>query len=153
AVRETLAAADATPAGTLLFTNKFRLDNDNDVRALAQAINASPAAGADTVRRQALTHLANLLQGSSNEVGLIAALASGGLGGSGPPAPSTTTTTLGLASFPVAGLRVVLVSGAGAEVGDDRLAVPFAQAMVGPGSPATARLVAAESGQDTPGGR
>ncbi|HEV3498430.1 MAG TPA: copper transporter, partial [Actinomycetes bacterium] len=73
------------------------------------------------------------------------------------PSPATTTTTLGLSSFPVAGLRLVLVSGAGAEVGDDGVAVPFAQALVSHASSqtlaGTARLVAAESGQDTPGGR
>jgi len=152
-LRETLAAAEATPAGTLLFTNKLRLDNDNDVRALAQAVNTNPSAGAETVRRLALTRLASVLDGATPESSLIPALAAAGFVGYEPPAPATTTTTLGLASFPVAGLRVVLVSGAGAEVGDDRLAAPFAQALVGPGSPASARLVAAESGQDTPGGR
>src|SRR5205085_1674076 len=75
-----------------------------------------------------------------------------------PPSPATTTSTLGLSSFPVAGLRIVLVSGAGAEVGDDRVAGPFAQALTsqsaGPSlSAAPLRLVAAESGVDTPGGR
>ena len=154
-LRKTLAAAQATPAGTLLFTNKLRLDNDNDVRALAQAVSANPASGADAVRRLALTRLAGVLQGQTAETSLIPALAAAGFVGYEPPAPATTTstTTLGLASFPVLGLRVVLVSGAGAEVGDDRLALPFAQALVGPGSPSSARLVAAESGQDTPGGR
>jgi hypothetical protein len=153
AMREALAVAEATPAGTLLFTNKFRLDNDSDVRALAQAINANTLQGADVVRRQALARLAAVLEGVSAETSLIPALAAAGFVGYEPPSPATTTSTLGLSSFPVAGLRVVLISGAGVEVGDDRLAAPFAQAMVGPGSPTTARLVAAESGQDSPGGR
>lgn len=153
AMRQALAVAEATPAGTLLFTNKFRLDNDNDVRALALAVNGNVLAGADAVRRQALSRLASVLTGVTAETSLIPALAAAGFVGYEPPSPGTTTTTLGLTSFPVPGLRVVLVSGAGVEVGDDRLAAPFAQAMVGPGTPAGARLVATESGQDTPGGR
>ena len=153
AVRQALTTAEATPAGTLLLTNKFRLDNDSDVRALALAVNGNASAGADAVRRQALLRLANVLEGVSSETSLIPALASAGFVGYEPPSPATTTTTLGLTSFPVSGLRVVLVSGAGAEVGDDRLGGPLAQAMVGPGSSTNARLVAAESGQDTPGGR
>jgi len=153
ALRDALATAEATPAGTLLLTNKFRLDNDSDVRSLAQAVNANALSGADVVRRQALARLANVLEGVSGESSLLPALAAAGFVGYEPPSPATTTTTLGLTSFPVAGLRVVLVSGAGAEVADDRLGVPLVQAMAGAGSPTSARLVAAESGQDTPGGR
>src|SRR5947208_6962200 len=37
AMRDALIAAQAVPAGTLLFTNKLRLDNDNDTRTLATA--------------------------------------------------------------------------------------------------------------------
>jgi hypothetical protein len=153
ALQDALATADAVPAGTLLFTNKLRLDNDGDVRLLATVLNTSSVAGADVVRRQALSRLAGALDGSTAEGNLIPTLAASGFVGYEPPAPSSTTTTLGLSSFPIAGLRIILVSGAGAEVGDDRVAVPFAQALAAQGSPAAARLVAAESGQDTPGGR
>jgi len=159
-VRDALATAQAVPAGTLLFTNKLRLDNEGDVRALANVVGASPAAGADAVRRQVLTRFAAVLDGTTNDGNVLPALASAGFVGYEPPSPATTTTTLGLSSFPVANLRVILVSGAGAEVGDDRVAVPLAQALVNqtPSSPtaggaAVARFVAAESGRDTPGGR
>ena len=161
AVRDALATAQAVPAGTLLFTNKFRLDNDADVRALATAVGTNPQAGADTVRRQALTRLAALLDGSPTDAGLLSALAASGFVGYEPPSPATTTTTLRLTSFPVPNLRIVLVSGAGAEVGDDRVGVPFAQALIAQ-APAPAqsqagsavgRLVAAESGADVAGGR
>ncbi len=64
----------------------------------------------------------------------------------GAAAPSSTT---GLGVIPVAGTRFVVVSGAGAEVGDDVLALPLAQALATSGG----RAVAAEAGQDTDGGR
>jgi hypothetical protein len=158
-VRDALATAQAVPAGTLLFTNKLRLDNDGDVRALATAVGASPTAGTDAIRRQALTRLAAVLDGAANDAALLPSLAAAGFVGYEPPSPATTTSTLGLASFPVANLRLVLVSGAGAEIGDDRAALPFAQALVsqtpasGQSGAPVARFVAAESGRDTPGGR
>lgn len=158
-VRDTLATAQAVPAGTLLFTNKLRLDNDADARALATTVGANPSAGTDAIRRQALARLAAVLDGTANDGALLPALAAAGFVGYEPPSPATTTTTLGLSSFPVANLRLVLVSGAGAEVGDDRVGLPFAQALVtqtpatGAGGSPVARFVAAESGRDTPGGR
>ena len=77
AVRQALAAADAVPAGTLLFTNKLRLDNDADMRALASTVGANPAAGPESVRRQALTRLAAVLDGTANDATLLPALAAG----------------------------------------------------------------------------
>ena len=155
ALREALATAQAIPAGTLLFTNKLRLDSDNDARALATALNVSPLQSPDTIRRTALTRLAATIEGTSAaDSGLLPALAAAGFIGYEPPSPATTTTTIGLTSFPVPNLRIVLVSGAGAEVGDDRVGVPFTQALVTQAPSAlSSRLVAAESGQDTPGGR
>jgi hypothetical protein len=151
-LRATLATAQAVPAGTLLLTNKLRLENDADTRGLAGALGVT-SASPETVRRQVLTRLASVLDGNSSDSSLIPTLAAAGFVGYEPPASaSVTTTSLGLTSFPVAGLRLVLVSGAGAEVGDDQLAVPFAQ-LLSQGSAASSRLVAAESGQDTPGGR
>jgi hypothetical protein len=156
ALRDALAVAQAVPAGTLLFTNKLRLENDADVRALATVLTVAPSSP-DTVRRQALNRLAATLGGTSGEGNLIPALSAAGFVGYEPPSPATTTSTLGLSSFPVANLRVVLVSGAGAEVGDDAVAGPFAQALVSQAAAQSlagaSRLVAAESGKDTPGGR
>ncbi|MFP5317475.1 MAG: copper transporter [Acidimicrobiia bacterium] len=158
-VRDALATAQAVPAGTLLFTNKLRLDNEGDARALATAVGANPGAGSDAIRRQALTRVAAVLDGTASDGSLLPALAAAGFIGYEPPSSATTTTTLGLSSFPVPNLRMVLVSGAGAEVGDDRVGLPFAQALLAQ-TPATAasglavaRFVAAESGRDTPGGR
>ncbi len=54
-----------------------------------------------------------------------------------------------LASLPLANTRYLVVSGAGAEVGDDVVAVPLVQAY----AQASGRVVAAESGVDTDGGR
>lgn len=151
-LREALATAEAVSAGTLLLTAKFRLENEGDVRALATVVNLAGGA-AEGVRRQAISRLVGVLDGTANDATFLPALVSAGFVGYEPPTSSLTTTTgMGLSSFPVTGLRMVLVSGAGAEVGDDRLALPLAQGLAQ--SPATTpRLVAAESGQDTPGGR
>jgi len=54
-----------------------------------------------------------------------------------------------LASLPLANTRYLVVSGAGAEVGDDVVAVPLVQAY----AQASGRVVAAESGVDSEGGR
>lgn len=150
-----LAAAQAVPAGTLLLTNKLRLDNEVDVRALSAAVG-SAAPTADGIRRQTLTRLAGALDGSNGEANLIPTLAAAGFVGYEPPGAASTTTTLGLSSFPVAGLRFVVVSGAGAQADDERVARPFTEALVGQAVQqglAVSRVVAAESGQDTPGGR
>ena len=159
-LRNVLATADATPAGTLQITNKMRLENDNDARALATALTTTPAAAGGTaaLRRMALSRLAAAIEGpSSLDATLLPALAAGGFIGYEPPSPATTTTTLGLVSFPVPGLRVVLVSGTGAEVDDSVVAVPLSEALVTQvqnlGTSPAGRLVAAESGNDNPGGR
>jgi hypothetical protein len=67
----------------------------------------------------------------------------------GGDASSTSVPPGGLGVVPAAGTRFVVVSGAGAEVGDDILALPLAQALAAGG----ARAVAAEPGEDTDGGR
>jgi hypothetical protein len=105
------------------------------------------------LRTQLVNRLAAVLEGASSDANLVPALAAAGFLGYEPPASTSTTgATLGLTSFPVSGLRIVLVSGAGAEVGDERLARPLIQAL-SQGAVVRGRLVTAESGQDTPGGR
>jgi hypothetical protein len=153
AMRTTLATAQAVDAGTLLLTNKLRLDSEGDARTLATALNLT-LTSMDAIRSQLVTRLGAVLDGSSGDSTLIPALAAAGFLGYEPPAAGATTTSLpglGLTSFPITGLRLVLVSGAGAEVPDDRLARPLVQAMTQ--GTARTRLVLAESGQDTPGGR
>lgn len=151
-LQDALTQAEAVSAGTVLLTNKLRLDNDGDVRALGATLNVN-LTSADALRNQFIGRLAGVLDGSVNDGNLIPALAQSGFVGYEPPASGgATANTLGLTSFPVSGLRVVLVSGAGAEVGDERLARPLATALT-QSSPSRLRLVAAESGRDTPGGR
>jgi len=120
---------------------------------------------ADEVRQQALAQLVS-------EPGTVAALAAAGFVSYEPPpdppsAVAATTATQpppdspegaaatptslppGMDVVPVAGTRFVVVSGAGAEVGDDVLALPLAEVLAVNGG----KAVAAEAGQDTDGGR
>lgn len=154
-VRQALVSAQATMEGTIWFTSKMRLASDGDVRALATALDL-PVDRPDVVRRQALARVAAARDPASAEASPLAALQSAGfLTYEAPPlatstsTSSSTTTPLSLASLPLANTRYLVVSGAGAEVGDDVVALPLAQAY----AQASGRVVAAESGVDTDGGR
>ena len=145
-LRQALVSSQADLAGTIWFTAKMRLGNESDVRELASALGLGVGFDQpDEVRRQALTRLAATLEGGSDP-NPLPALVTGGFLVFEPSSQDTPATTP-LAALPVGGVRVVLVSGAGADVGDDQVATPLAQAL------SSGRLVAAESGQDTPGGR
>ncbi|HEX2192730.1 MAG TPA: copper transporter [Acidimicrobiales bacterium] len=146
-LRQALVSSEATLAGTVWFTAKMRLDSETDTRALASALGLA-VDQPDVVRRQALEVVARTLAGRS-DANPLPALADAGFVVFDAPPDQATALAPALTSLPAAGLRVVLVSGAGADVGDDELAVPLAAAMGQSG----ARLVAAEAGQDTPGGR
>jgi hypothetical protein len=151
ALAAALTTSQAVSAGTLQLTNKLRLENEGDIRALATTLNVNPSS-TDVLRSQLVNRLGAVLDGASGDTTLIPALAANGFLGYEPPAStSVSTANLGLSSFPINGLRIVLVSGAGAQVADDRLARPLVQAMTPPGT--RSRVVVAESGQDTPGGR
>jgi hypothetical protein len=150
-VRQALVSAQATMQGTIWFTAKMRLGNDGDVRALATALDI-PSTSADVVRRQALAKVAVARDTAPADASPLAALqAAGFLTYEAPPPATSTTSSLPptLASLPLAGTRYLVVSGAGAEVGDDVVAVPLVQAY----AQASGRVVAAESGVDTDGGR
>ncbi len=145
-LRQALVSSQATMAGSLWLTAKMRLDNDNDVRALAAALNVG-VDRPEVLRRQALAKVAEALAGSADGTPnptLAALVAAGFVTYEAPPGQATATVP---ALFQ--GLRVVMVSGAGADVGDDQVALPLAQDL----SQAPARLVVAESGQDSSGGR
>ena len=146
-LRQALASSEADVAGTIWFTAKMRLDNENDARALATALGL-PAGDPDVLRRQALVRVATALEGGSETELLPALLAGGFVAYEGPP-DETTSPTSALAALPRGGMRVALVSGAGADVGDDQIALPLAQALALSSAP----VVAAEAGQDSPGGR
>ena len=146
-LRRALASSEADLVGTLWFTTRMRLESENDRRALAAALGIS-ADEPDVVRRQALVRVAAAVEGGT-DADLLAALVAGGfLAYEGPPDQATSPASA-LASLPRDGVRVALVSGAGANVGDDQVALPFAQAL----GLSSARVVAAEAGQDSPGGR
>ncbi len=150
-VRRALVSAQATLEGTIWFTSKMRLTGDGDVRALATALDLGAVDRPEVVRRQALARIATAREAATAEASPFAALQSAGfITYEGPPtATSTVSLPLSLASLPLANTRYVVVSGAGAEVGDNLLAVPLVQAY----AQASARVVAAESGVDTQGGR
>ncbi|MDQ4068860.1 MAG: copper transporter [Actinomycetota bacterium] len=151
ALRQTLVGAQATVQGTIWFTPKMRLANDGDVRALATALDL-PFDRPEVVRRQALAKVATARDAATADASPLAALqAAGFIAYEGPPAATSTSASLplSLASLPLANTRYVVVSGAGAEVGDGVLAVPLVQAY----AQASGRVVAAESGVDTQGGR
>ena len=151
-LRRALAGAQATTQGTIWFTSKMRLASDGDVRALAAALDL-PVDRPEVVRRQALARVASARENASADASPLAALQSAGFLTYEAPLPPASTTTsslpLALTSLPLPNTRYLVVSGAGAEVGDDVVAVPLTQAF----AQASARVVAAESGVDTDGGR
>jgi hypothetical protein len=151
-LRQALTGAQATMEGTIWFTSKMRLANDSDVRAMATALEL-PMDRPEVVRRQALAKVSAARDAAATDTSPLAALANAGfLTYEGPP-PSTSTTSSSvpstLAGLPLANTRYLVVSGAGAEVGDDVVAVPLVQGY----AQANGRVVAAESGVDTDGGR
>jgi len=156
-----LAGSGATVQGSVWFTPRMRLDNDADRRALAALVGppatvpttAGPeTAPATTAAPSADDVRAAALRGVTTPGRLAALVAAGFAVYEAPgPGPSTqgTRAVVELASIPLADTRYALVSGAGAEVGDDLLALPLAAALA-EGAP---RVVAVEAGQDAPGGR
>ena len=152
-LRGQLANAGAQAQGTIWLTRKFRLDSEADVQALAAALGVA-ATGAEETRVQALGVLARAIGGAATGPGSLTALRDAGFVEIEPPAASvvsTTSTAPGQPSAlaPVAGSRVVVMSGAGAEVSDNDLAIPLVRAfaLIKDG------VVAVEAGTDEPGGR
>lgn len=159
-LRQALISAQATMQGTIWLTSKMRLASDSDVRALATALDL-PVDRPEVVRRQALAKVAQAREAAAAEGSPLAALQSAGfLTYEGPPTTTSTTGTQAsppgtapsnLSALPMSNTRYLVVSGAGADVGDDVVAVPLVQAY----AQASGRVVAAESGVDEPvqGGR
>ena len=151
-LRQALVGAQANLEGTIWFTPKMRLNSDGEVRALATALDLA-VDRPEVVRRQALAKVAATSASTATETSPLAALQLAGfITYEAPPLPTSTTTTSApptLASLPLANTRYLVISGAGADVGDDVVAVPLVQAY----AQASGRVVAAESGVDTDGGR
>ena len=153
ALRRQLANAEAQSQGTIWLTRKLRLDNAADVQSLAAAVGIAAGSAAET-RSQALSVLADVIGGRAGDPSPLAALRDAGFVEIEPPAASAATTTTTGAGQPttpgvVSGTRVVVMSGAGAEMSDDEVAIPLVRAFAGikPG------VVAVEAGTDQPGGR
>jgi len=161
-LRDALVKAQATVEGTVWFTSKMRLAGDGDIRALAESLQLS-VDRPEVMRRQALGRLIVARDVPGAEPSPLASLSAAGFITYDPPSVPSTTTSVGgtatsipptLASLPLVGTRYVVVSGAGAEVGDDLVAVPFVQAASQPSAAlGSGRVVAAEAGQDSQGGR
>ncbi len=164
ALLQSLTVAGASVQGTIWVTSKMRLDNESETRALSTALTSpatiatttsEPSATttttvrltvtADEVRQQALAKLVS-------EPVPLAGMVSAGFLAYEPPSEAAVDpggSPGGLGTVPVTGTRFVVVSGAGAEVGDDLVALRLAQVLATGGGLA----VAAEAGQDTDGGR
>jgi hypothetical protein len=152
-LRQQLANAGAQSQGTIWLTRKFRLDRESDIQSLATVLGVA-AVGAAETRTQALVVLAEAIGGTATGPSPLAALRDAGFIEIEPPAASVVTTTTTATEQPsapasVPGPRVVVMSGAGAEVSDNELAIPLVRALSGikPG------VVAVEAGTDEPGGR
>jgi hypothetical protein len=106
------------------------------------------------MRATALSKLATVLQGAGDPTGVIPSLRQAGfIDYDAPPSPSSpsspTTTPPGPGTIPIAGTRTMILSGAGARLDDETMTMPFVTQLAVGGAP----VVAAEAGQDTPGGR
>jgi hypothetical protein len=152
-LRRQLANAGAQSQGTIWLTRKLRLDSQSDVQALAAALGITSGNAAET-RSQALSVMADVIGGRVSDPSRLAALRDAGFVEIESPAasPATTTTTgAGPSTAPASAStpRVVVMSGAGAELSDDEVAIPLVRALAGiePG------VVAVEAGTDQPGGR
>ncbi|MEO7836090.1 MAG: copper transporter, partial [Acidimicrobiales bacterium] len=138
-LRQALAASGARLGGTAWFTSKFKLEKPEDVAQLAQIVGVAPR-GALSVRRNALTRVTAELAGQQPS-GLLVALRDAAFVDFEDPAGEP----FDLGAIPLAGTRYVVVSGAGAEVADEDLAIPLTAQL---GRAARARVVAGEAGRE-----
>ncbi|MBV8303545.1 MAG: copper transporter [Acidimicrobiia bacterium] len=152
-LRSDLVAAGADTLGTLWLTDKLNLRTQADANALADVLGI-PQDTPDVVRATALSKLAGALAAGGDPAGVIPAMRQAGfLDYEPPPANPSTSSPTTVApepdAIPVPGTRSVIVSGAGARLDDDTMTMPFVTQLAMAGAP----VVAAEAGQDTPGGR
>lgn len=137
-LRDSLAEGGAVDQGVVWLSGRLHLDADDDLNALAEALGVPPGRPAG-VRAQLIGRLAAHLA-TGAEPGLISALADRGLVRLDGADPVTV---------PVAGSKVVVVSGAEAEVPNVELAVPLVQAL---GAAAPSLVMAAEHLPEDVGG-
>ncbi|HEX2700176.1 MAG TPA: copper transporter [Acidimicrobiales bacterium] len=142
-LRRSLVAARAAFQGTVWFTSKLKLEKDEDAVALAELLDVAPRGG-EPVRRSMINLLSAELAGQTSS-GLLAKLRDAAFVEIEP-----ATDGVDPAAAPVAGMRFVVASDAGAEVANSALALPFAGQLAGT---ARARVLAVEAGRDADGPR
>jgi len=150
-LRSELEVAGANLEGTLWLTPKLNLTSQSDANALAVALGV-PDDSPDVLRATALSRIATVLSGAGDPSGVIPALRQAGfIDYEAPPTPpgATSTSAPGLGVIPLPGTRSVVVSGAGGRLDDDTMVMPFMVQLGMSGAP----VLAAEAGEDTPGGR
>jgi hypothetical protein len=152
-LRTGLEAAGANDQGTLWLNDKLNVHSQADANALATALGL-PQDTPDVIRAAAFSKLAGALQSNGDPAGVIPAMRQAGfIDYETPPSATSTSSPTpappGPGAIPVAGTRSIIVSGAGARLDDDTMTMPFVTQLALGGAP----VVAAEAGQDTPGGR
>jgi len=147
-LRRQLTDAQANFEGTLWLAPKLRLDNQGDADAVASTLGM-PSDKPDALPPLVVSRLAAALDGGASGAGVLPALRQAGFLGYDAPPQSATTTTIDPNLIPVSGTRVVVVSGAGAQVDDEQVTAPLVAQL----AQARVPMIAAEAGQDTPGGR
>jgi hypothetical protein len=124
-------ASGASTAGVLVVTERFALDDDSEVGDLGTVLGL-PGAGADQLRTAAVRQVRNLLVAATRATSeptaepvpipaLLSALIGAGFLEVRPSAGPPEDFDL----IPAAGLRLVVVSGSGADVVDDAFLMPL----------------------------
>ncbi|MGI8684920.1 MAG: copper transporter [Acidimicrobiales bacterium] len=143
ALRTSVLAAGATLQGTVWFTSKLTLENDEDAVALAELLGVAPRGG-DPVRRSMINLLSAELAGQT-ATGLLGKLREAAFVEIEPAAEG-----LDPAGAAVEGTRFVVAADDGADVPNADLAVPFASQLA---ETARARVLAVEPGREANGAR
>lgn len=142
-LRRSLTAAGAALQGTVWFTSKLALDNDEDADALAELLGIAPRNGG-AVRRSMINLLAAELAGQT-ATGLLAKLREAAFVEIEPAIEGVDP-----AAAAVDATRFVVASDERADVPNEDLAVPFAGQLA---ESARARVLAVESGREPDGPR
>ena len=127
-----LGRAKADYRGTLWLTDRFTLDDDGELRDLAEALGFGPDASAGSLRSAAVTRLSRALRPAIGDTAadpdgdVIAALREKGFLDYKAPDGVDATAFPALA----AGTRLVVVSGPRASVPDRLLMLPFVRALL-----------------------
>lgn len=113
-----LERSDADLRGTFWLTDRFELDDDDELRDLAEALDFRPDASEGTLRSAAINRIAQALRGSGDV--LVALREAGFLDYEAPEGADGDDLPV-LAE----GTRLVVVSGTGASVPDRQLMLPL----------------------------